>query len=152
MDVFRIGICHEPSVLEKGSFIMTTSNESLVLLFIVFSVICFLLHTFNINLIYLCFFLRNNTSREHKRNHDSILYKDTLTGSNSILCGEGSGEEEVTKEIEETWDKYEKDKLLTTEVTEAINIGTLEKPRELKIGTSLNLNKRTRMIELLKEY
>ena len=45
-----------------------------------------------------------------------------------------------------------KGKLHVSGSTESVDFGTSDQPRELKIGSSLSLNERSRLIDLLRSY
>ncbi|PKI40554.1 hypothetical protein CRG98_039069, partial [Punica granatum] len=73
----------------------------------------------------------------------------TGLGPGPIYFGEGLDEDSLVPEMEESLRRLKGRQLTSLEPTEEINVGTEEEPCFLKIGTSLDLTQRARMIDFL---
>ncbi|PKI53103.1 hypothetical protein CRG98_026508 [Punica granatum] len=86
------------------------------------------------------------------RRVDSNPSEELLEEPQPIYFREWLDEDGRVLEIEESLHRLENRQLTSVKSTEEINVGTKEKPRTLKIGTSLNPTQRAWMIDFLKKY
>ena len=94
---------------------------------------------------------RNN---EHKNDSANSLGLDfeRAVYAGEFSNDEGTEDDDLPPDLLRLVAQDEKQILPHQEVTEAINLGTEKERREVKIGTTLSLTIRERLIDLLREY
>ncbi|PKI38148.1 hypothetical protein CRG98_041461, partial [Punica granatum] len=93
--------------------------------------------------------LHSNPNLRHVGSNPS---EECLGEPGRIYFGEGLDEDSLVPEIEESLHRLEDRQLTSVEPTEEINVGTEDKPRNLKIGTGSDPTQRARMIDFLTRY